>query len=293
MIEPRRGLGRGLSALLGEDEPESQAARSVPTARLHPGRFQPRRQFDDEALDALAQSIAAQGILQPLLVRPHPTIKGEWEILAGERRWRAAQRARLHDVPVLVREVGDREALEFALVENVQRADLNALEEAQGYQRLMQQFAYTQDALAQRVGKSRSHVANTLRLLNLPDQVKALIEMGRLSAGHGRALLAAKDPTALAQDTIRYGMSVRQLETAVREEAHDAEGEGGAPRGNAEPHAADPNVKALEHELSLALGLKATIHSGVNGAGTMVLRYRSLDQLDDLVARLKGARAEA
>jgi ParB family transcriptional regulator, chromosome partitioning protein len=279
MIEPRRGLGRGLSALLGEDGPAPSAQRMIPIERLHPGRFQPRRRFDEDALDALAQSIAAQGILQPILVRRHPGMPEDWEILAGERRWRAAQRARLHEVPVIVREAGDREALELALVENVQREDLGALEEAQAYERLMKEFAYSQDALAQRVGKSRSHVANTLRLLGLPDEVKALLNDGRLSAGHARALLAAEDPAELAREAVRYGMSVRQVENAAKAR--------GIPRAMAERAAApDPNVAALERELASALGLKAAIHPGKKGAGTLSLHYQSLDQLDGLLARL-------
>jgi ParB family chromosome partitioning protein len=217
-------------------------------------------------------------------VRRHPTLKDDWEILAGERRWRAAQRARLHDVPVLVREVSDRDALEFALVENVPREDLSAIEEADAYQRLLDEFSYTQDALAQRVGKSRSHVANTLRLLNLPDEVKAMLGDGRLTAGHARALLAAKDPAAQAQDAVRHGFSVRQLEALVQSQARE-DGEGAAEPAERAP---DPNVKALERELEASLGLKTSIYPGKRGAGTLVLHYRSLDQLDALIARLKA-----
>ncbi|HXQ53556.1 MAG TPA: ParB/RepB/Spo0J family partition protein [Stellaceae bacterium] len=280
MSEPRRGLGRGLSALLGEEAAAPQAGvKSVPIERLHPGRFQPRVHFDEDALEALAQSIATQGVLQPLLVRP---LGDDYEILAGERRWRAAQKARLHEVPVLVREVGDRDALELALVENVQREDLGALEEAAGYQRLIAEFDYTQDALAQRVGKSRSHVANMIRLLGLPLEVRALVEGRKLSAGHARALLTAKDPVALAREAVRHGMSVRQVERAAQRSVHEkdvAAGAAKAPR--------DPNVAALEKELAMILGMRVTVAVGAEGRGTLAIHYRTLDQLDDLVARLK------
>jgi ParB family chromosome partitioning protein len=280
----RRGLGRGLSALLGEDAPPPPAAgvRTVPVEHLHPGRFQPRRRFDEAALDALAQSITAQGVLQPLVVRPHPGRPGEYEILAGERRWRAAQRAKLHEVPVVLRDVADRDALEFALVENVQREDLNALEEADGYQRLVAEFGYTQEALAQRVGKSRSHVANTLRLLGLPDEVKTMVAEGRLTAGHARALLTARDPLALAREAARYGMSVRQVENAAR----PSEGGGGA----AAVPVRDANVAALEKELQMRLGMKVVIRhpTDLTGGGELMIRYRTLDQLQDLVERLRN-----
>jgi ParB family transcriptional regulator, chromosome partitioning protein len=282
--EPRRGLGRGLSALRGEEPAAPQPGAGVKTIaieHLHPGRFQPRRHFDEAALDALAQSIAAQGVLQPLLVRQHPNLAGEFEILAGERRWRAVQRAQLHEVPVILREVSDRDALEFALVENVQREDLSALEEAEGYQRLIADFAYTQDALAQRVGKSRSHVANTLRLLTLPDEVKTLLDEGRLSAGHARALLAAKDAVALAREAVRYGMSVRQVENAAQ-----ASQRGDGAVGAAQPRR-DPNVAALEKDLAIILGMRVAIRGAAAGRGEIAVHYRTLEQLDDLVARLK------
>jgi ParB family chromosome partitioning protein len=285
MSEPRRGLGRGLSALLGDEAPPPAAGtHSLPVEKLHPGRFQPRRHFDEAALDALAQSIAAQGVLQPLLVRHDPERAGEYEILAGERRWRAAQKARLHDVPVVVREVSDRDALEFAIVENVQREDLDALEEAAGYERLITEFSYTQDALAQRVGKSRSHVANTLRLLMLPDEVKALVAEHKLSAGHARALLTAADPVALAQRAVKSGMSVRQVEAA----AQTSHAVNGTATTLAKRHR-DPNIAAFEDELGTILGLKVTIRSSAAGGaeGELAIHYRSLDQLEDLAARLR------
>jgi ParB family chromosome partitioning protein len=289
MSEPRRGLGRGLSALLGDDEPvaapQPGGARSLPVEKLHPGRFQPRRHFDEAALDALAQSISAQGVLQPLLVRQDPSRAGEFEILAGERRWRAAQKAQLHEVPVVVREVSDRDALEFALVENVQREDLGALEEAAGYQRLIAEFSYTQDELAQRVGKSRSHVANMLRLLSLPDDVKLLVENHSLSAGHARALLGAADPMALAREAVRAGMSVRQVEAAAQH-SHAA---GGQPRPAAKRRHADPNIAVFEKELGIMLGMKVSVRSTAEGgkAGELAIEYRSLEQLEDLAARLR------
>jgi ParB family chromosome partitioning protein len=281
--EPRRGLGRGLSALLGEEASAPPGGvRTMPIERLHPGRFQPRRHFDEAALDALAQSIAAQGVLQPLLVRPHPSLAGEFEILAGERRWRAAQRAQLHDVPVVVREVSDRDALEFALVENIQREDLSALEEADGYQRLIADFAYTQEALAQRVGKSRSHVANTLRLLSLPDEVKTLLDERRLTAGHARALLSVKEAVALAREAVRYGMSVRQVENAAQSSQRLDDGASSATKRHR-----DPNVAAAEKELAIILGMRVAIRGAAVGGGEIAVRYRTLEQLEDLVARLK------
>jgi ParB family chromosome partitioning protein len=289
--EPRprmmaRGLGRGLSALLGEGGDEApKALRQVATELLQPGRFQPRRHFDQESLDALADSLRAQGILQPILVRRSPENPNTYEILAGERRWRAAQAARLHEVPVLVRELGDREASEIALVENVQRQDLNPVEEAQGYRRLIDEFGHTQEALATALGKSRSHIANTLRLLTLPDEIQAMIADGRLTAGHARALVTVSDPLAIAQEIIAQGLNVRQTEGYVR--ARDREGaeKSGGKRSD---QAKDPNVAALEQELAQLLGLKATIRSDHDG-GVLSIRYRTLDQLDLVLARLRGA----
>ena len=274
----RRGLGRGLSALLGEeraapDDAES-SLRRLPVDRLHPGRFQPRRTFDEAEM-------AAQGILQPLLVRRHPSLPDAFEILAGERRWRAAQRAGLHEVPALLREMGDREALEVALVENVQRQDLAPLEEATGYQRLIQEFGHTQEALGRALGKSRSHIANMLRLLSLPEGVRALLEAGALSAGHARALLSAKDPVALAKLAVRANYSVREVERLVQgEERAAAAPPIRAPR--------DPNIAALERELATRLGLAVRIESRKGGRGSLTLQFRTLDQLSDVLARLRG-----
>ena len=292
MIE-KRGLGRGLSALLGEDAsaPErdttapAKGGRSVPIDQIYPGWFQPRRNFDEGELNALVESIVAQGILQPLLVRPHPKFAGAFEILAGERRWRAAQRAQLHEVPVLVKEIGDREALEIALVENIQRSDLNAIEEAQGYKRLIDEFSHTQEALATALGKSRSHIANLLRLLMLPQEIKDMVADGRLSMGHARALvgLDAEKALALAQTIVRDGLSVREAERAAKP-PEETQFVAHKPRGG---RRRDANIVALERELSEALGLKVDIaFDGKRGA--LTIRYASLDQLDDVLGKLRA-----
>lgn len=292
----KRGLGRGLAALLG-DTPEAEqgttessisseslggTARPVPIELLHPNLTQPRQHYDEEALEALTQSIAEQGVLQPLIVRPHPERAGEFQIVAGERRWRAAQRAQLAELPVVVRAIDDRQMLELSIVENVQREDLTALEEAEAYQRLTAEFGYSQDQIAKAVGKSRSHIANMQRLLALPPPVKALITEGKLSAGHGRALLAAPNPTQLARESVERGWSVREVERRSQQAAKK-------PPGKARPRRAsgkDADTMKLEHDLTLALGLKVSIsHHGPGGV--LELRYASLEQLDDIVARLR------
>src|SRR5579883_592034 len=288
----RRGLGRGLSALFGEETQDNnvaelpRGARSIPVELLHPGRFQPRRNFDEETLEALTESIKAQGVLQPLLVRRHPEISGAYEIIAGERRWRAAAAARLHEVPVIIRELGDREALEIALVENVQRQDLSPLEEAEGYRRLMAEFAHTQDDLARVVGKSRSHIANMLRLLDLPEAVRRLVEGGELTAGHARALLGTSDAEALAGEVIRRGLNVRQTERlaqlAKRKSTGTATTDDLAPK--------DADTAALERELTTLLGLKVTIAFDGEG-GALTIHYRTLEQLDDVLRRLSATPA--
>ncbi len=291
MSEPatKRNLGRGLSALLGSERIEAvtaapeaaRAPRTVPIETLHPGAFQPRRRFDEAEIDSLAESIRANGVLQPILVRRHPRLPNAYEIVAGERRWRAAQRAGLHEVPITLRAIADAEAVELALVENIQRQDLNALEEGEGYRRLMEEFGNTQEALARRVGKSRSHIANTLRLLALPEAVKRMLEDGRLSAGHARALLGARDPAAIAERVVARGLNVRQTEALVK-----AERDG--PEAPAAPLAKDANTVALERELAASLGLRVALAHGPRG-GTLTLHYRTLDQLDALLARLKAA----
>jgi len=276
----RRGLAKGLSALLGDAPaagPATGGARTVPIELLGPSPLQPRRLFAEEDLADLAQSIAAQGVLQPILVRPDPKAHGRYEIVAGERRWRAAQRARLHEVPVLVRELRDVEVLGIALIENLQRADLNPLEEASGYQRLAAEFGHTQDAIADLVGKSRSHVANALRLLTLPGEVKAWLDAGKLSAGHARALIGTNDPVALARVIIARGLNVRQTERLAKK---------GPPRPRTQR--ADANVKALEHDLAEAIGLDVAVRHAPKHGGALTIKYKTLDQLYDVVRRLKG-----
>jgi ParB family chromosome partitioning protein len=281
----KRGLGRGLSALLGEGAgPVSSATRAprhLPIGQIEPSRLQPRRHFDADELEALAESIRANGILQPILVRRHPSKANVHEIVAGERRWRAAQLAKLHEIPVVEREFSDSEVIEVALVENMQRHDLSALEEAEGYQRLIGEFGRSQEDLARQLGKSRPHIANTLRLLKLPDEVKALLIEGRLTAGHGRALLSARDPVALAAKVVARGLSVRQTEAlAARSAAGPARRKKQTP-----PAAKDADTRALERDLARLLGLQVEIAHGRTG-GSLTIRYRSLEQLDDVIRRL-------
>jgi len=286
--EARSRLGRGLAALIGDVGDESAALertrsqRRVPIEFLKPNPRNPRRHFADAELEELAASIRERGIIQPILVRTARGAPDQYEIIAGERRWRAGQRAGLHDVPIVLLEVSDREALELAIIENVQRADLNALEEANGYQALADEFKYSQDDIAKIVGKSRSHVANTIRLLKLPDGVQDFIRSGKISAGHARALLGQPDPEALAQAIVAQGLSVRQAEAVVQERAVKS---GKAPVRRARGEK-DADTLALEKRLSDTLGLVVTIaHSG-NG-GEMKIRYKSLDQLDEIIRRIE------
>jgi ParB family chromosome partitioning protein len=283
----KRRLGRGLAALIGE-EPKEEAAveagskslRLVPIEFLHANPNNPRKSFKEEELEDLSRSIREKGLLQPIVVRT----KGEttrFEIVAGERRWRAAQRAGVHEVPVIVRELSDGEALEVALIENIQRADLNALEEARAYQQLMDQFAYTQQQLADALGKSRSHIANTLRLQSLPAEIKSYIEEGRLTAGHARSLIAAENPAKLAQEIIELGLSVRDAEKLSRtngsQPANRSKGYGGR---------ADPSTRALEQSLCDATGLKVEIDDKGKQGGRVVIHYKTLEQLDEMCRRL-------
>jgi ParB family chromosome partitioning protein len=283
-FEGRRGLGRGLSALLGEAEAGQAAtgAREVPIELIHPNPSQPRTRFAEAELEELAASIRAKGLLQPILVRPAPGAPGEYQIVAGERRWRAAQRAGLASAPVLVRELNDLETLEAALIENLQRTDLNPLEEAGAYAALMNAGQLTQEQAAEAVGKSRSHVANTLRLLQLPAPAQAMVRDGRLSAGHARAVLAAADPLALAERIVGEGMSVREAEALARRPADAA---GRAPARSARRKSAD--TLALERDVSERLGLQVEIIDR-DGKGEVRIRYKSLEQLDDLCRRLGG-----
>lgn len=283
----RSGLGRGLGALLGEmareapidaDAAPTPGVRLLPIGSLAPHPGQPRRRFDGALLDELAASIAVRGLIQPIVVRPHGH---GFQIVAGERRWRAAQRARLHEVPVVVRELTDAETLEIALVENIQRQDLNAIEEAKAYQRLATDFGHTQEALAAIVHKSRSHVANLLRLLDLPEAVQEDVIQGRLTMGHARALLGGGDVEALAADVIARGLSVRDTERLVRERQNGASGRRDAGTSR------DADIAALERQLADLLGLSVRVAHGPKG-GTLTLGYATLDQLDMLCQRLTG-----
>jgi ParB family chromosome partitioning protein len=286
----KRNLGRGLAALLGESEGEYGAlqktggSRTLAVGKLIPGPVQPRRNFDDEALQALVESVREKGVLQPLLVRRAAGDGERYEIIAGERRWRAAQLAGLHEVPVVVRDMNDSEALEVALVENIQRQDLTALEEAEGYRRLMDDFAHSQGDLARAVGKSRSHVANMMRLLSLPEPVKQMLDEGSLSAGHARALIGADDPVSLARAVVRKGLNVRQTERLVARAGKSLSGKGMAKiKARLQK---DSNTLALERDLSVILGLAVTIN--LKGeAGDISIHFDALEQLDDVLRRLK------
>jgi ParB family chromosome partitioning protein len=294
MNERPARLGRGLAALIGDmatvegvrTAEAANAVRRVPIGALVANRQNPRRDFDPDQLEELTNSIREKGIMQPLLVRPSGSEAGRYELIAGERRWRAAQRAGLADVPVIVREVDDKEALELAIIENVQRADLNPLEEAMGYGQLMEQFAYTQQDLAQVIGKSRSHVANTLRLLKLPPDVRDMLARGELTAGHARALITTDDPLALARRIIGGGLSVRAAEALSQREATPKKrGSGGASAAVEK----DPDTAALEKRLADALGLNVLVEHRDEG-GKLEIRYRTLEQLDDLCLKLTGQR---
>jgi len=281
-------LGRGLAALIGDMATvegarvtESGGVKKLPVEFIIANRANPRRTFDSEQLEELTNSIREKGVMQPLLVRPSddPNI---FEIIAGERRWRAAQRAGLHDVPVIVRDVDDKEALELAIIENVQRADLNPLEEAMGYGQLIEQFDYTQQDLAQVIGKSRSHVANTLRLLRLPEDVRGMVASGTLTAGHARTLITAEDPATLARQIVSGGLSVREAEALSQQ--RDVAGK----KKPSEPHAdRDPDTVALERRLSDALGLSVSLAHSERG-GKLEIRYKTLEQLDGLCLKLIG-----
>ncbi|KKC35133.1 chromosome partitioning protein ParB [Devosia epidermidihirudinis] len=281
-------LGRGLAALIGDMATiegarvtESGGVKRLPVEFIMANRANPRRTFDPEQLEDLTNSIREKGVMQPLLVRPSedPNI---FELIAGERRWRAAQKAGLHDVPVIVRDVDDKEALELAIIENVQRADLNPLEEAMGYGQLIEQFEYTQQDLAQVIGKSRSHVANTLRLLKLPEDVRGMVSSGALTAGHARTLITAEDPAALAKQIVSGGLSVREAE-ALSQQRDDS----GKRRPVDVAPARDPDTVALERRLSDALGLSVALSHGERG-GKLEIRYKTLEQLDGICLKLTG-----
>ena len=288
MNEKPTRLGRGLAALIGDMATvegarvtESGGIKRLPVDFIVANRANPRRSFNDEQLEELTNSIREKGVMQPLLVRPSndPNI---FELIAGERRWRASQRAGLHDVPVIIRDVDDKEALELAIIENVQRADLNPLEEAMGYGQLIEQFEYTQQDLAQVIGKSRSHVANTLRLLRLPEDVREMVASGSLTAGHARTLITAEDPATLARQIVSGGLSVRDAE-ALSQQRDIA----GTKKPSASAGERDADTVALERRLSDALGLSVSLSHGERG-GKLEIRYKTLEQLDGICLKLTG-----
>jgi ParB family chromosome partitioning protein len=307
----RRGLGRGLSALLGDiggdigggilgdiggpavpdrGPPGSQAGTvagaaaqrsptTAPIERLNSNPDQPRRDFPETELNELAESIRQRGIIQPVIVRPDPGRPGDYQIVAGERRWRAAQRAQVHEIPIVVRELDDQAVLELAIIENVQRSDLNSIEEANGYAQLIERFGYTQEKMSEIVGKSRSHVANTMRLLGLPVQVQQMLRDGKLSAGHARALINAPDPLALAEQAVLRGLTVRQVEELARRAAAPRR----RPKVHGGPQQKDADTRILEGDLSAAIGMAVSIeHHPNDDGGELRIRYRSLDELDRL-----------
>lgn len=286
----KRGLGRGLSALLGNETEDygsldlSRVTKSVPIELLHPGAAQPRRHFDDAAIVALVNSVREKGVLQPLLVRRHPTQSNAYEIVAGERRWRASQKAGLTEVPVVVKDLNASEALELALIENIQREDLTAIEEAEGYQRLMDEYGHTQEALSRVIGKSRSHIANLLRLLTLPETVQFMVDDGRLSASHARALINTEMPSVWAELVVSRGLSVRQIEKMVKKSST-------VPVKERVQAARDPNIVGLENDLRQLLGLKVVIKTEGEG-GKLEIAYETLEQLDDVLHRLTHGKSE-
>jgi ParB family transcriptional regulator, chromosome partitioning protein len=287
----RSRLGRGLAALIGEVAGESSSVerprgqRRLPTSSLRPNARNPRRVFSNADLDELVASLRERGIIQPIIARPVRGTTDSFEIIAGERRWRAAQRAGLHDVPVVVVEATDAEALQMAIIENVQRADLNPLEEADGYRALMEEFGNSQDEIAQTVGKSRSYVANTLRLLKLPEAVKAHIHSGKLSAGHARMLVGQPNAEELAEEIVARGLNVRQVEAMARE-ASEKSGKSQPGRKSHCRAEKNANMLALEKRISDALGLVVSIDHRERG-GILTIRYRNLDQLDEVLRRLE------
>jgi ParB family chromosome partitioning protein len=286
----RRGLGRGLSALMADvapvetapaDAPVRRSGQTIPVDRILANPDQPRRVFAKEALEDLASSIREKGVIQPLILRPDPNRPEFYQIVAGERRWRAAQMAKQHEVPAIVRELDDVEVLELAIIENIQRADLNPVEEAAGYRQLMERFGHTQEKLAEALGKSRSYIANALRLLGLPKEVLDMLADGRLSIGHARALITAADPVMLAHDVVRKGLSVRQTEKLAKAERPLK------PVTESTRPTKDADTRMLEQDLSAALGMKVTIdHPQGSDSGSLTVRYATLDELDDLCRKM-------
>ena len=288
----KRGLGRGLSALMSDvtvDHDEKPAVgsgpRFLPVDLIQPNPDQPRKTFTDQDMEELSASIREKGVIQPLVVRPIEG--GQFQIVAGERRWRAAQRAQLHEVPVVIREFSDLEVIEIAIIENIQRSDLNPIEEAAGYRQLMDRFGHTQEKLAEALGKSRSYIANLLRLLQLPPSVIAMVTDGRLTAGHARALITAPNPEELARKIVADGLSVRAAEALAKKQSQP-----GTSRAESKAKAVpdkDADTRALEGDLSAALGMRVTLtHANGNDGGTLSIRYKDLDQLDELCRVLGG-----
>ena len=285
-------LGRGLASLIGEPTPQAESRlpvhgeqRLVSIDQLHPNGRNPRKSFADAELTELADSIRSRGLLQPIIARLDRE-RGGYEIVAGERRWRAAQRIGLHDVPVIVRDLSDQEVAEFALIENVQRTDLNPIEEATGYSELIEKFGYTQEEVAEVIGKSRSHLANTLRLLRLPESVRALLREGQLTAGHARALIGREDAEALARRIVEEELNVREVEALVQDEARGGGASKAGRRGGEEEKDADS--RAFEKDMSDSLGLKVEIKPGSGESGTLSIKYGNFDRLDYIRSRLVG-----
>lgn len=284
----RRGLGRGLSALMADVAPavdhgaaHAKAEQTIPIEKISPNPEQPRRSFAEDALEDLANSIREKGIIQPLILRVDPSDSRAYQIVAGERRWRAAQRAQLHEVPAIVRDLDDTEVLEVAIIENIQRADLNPVEEAAGYRQLMDRFGHTQEKMAEALGKSRSHIANMLRLLNLGAEPLALLREGKITTGHARALLTATDPVALARRIVAQGLSVRDTERLAKETPSAAGKKATARREK------DADTRLIERDLQAALGMKVTIdHEEGGESGRLTVRYTSLEDLDEVCRRL-------
>lgn len=294
---PKMGLGRGLSALLSNRETAydeiaisaegsgaSKSAKELPIEFLVANEYQPRTYFDEDKARELMDSVRSKGILQPILVRSKG--RDKYEIIAGERRWRAAQAAGLHQVPVVIKEMSDEESLEVAIIENVQRHDLNPIEEAVGLKRLMDEFSHTQNALGKAVGKSRSHIANILRLLSLPKPVQKLMSEGVISMGHARALITAEDPTVLAKLVVKDGLSVRQTEQMAK--SAKSSGETGAPKKSSGSQKKDVDTLSFENELSAAIGLKVELDLKSAESGVLKIHYKSLEQLDDISAKLNN-----
>jgi ParB family chromosome partitioning protein len=285
---PKSRLGRGLASLIGEPSPLTPRLppegeqRMVAIGQVRSSALNPRKDFKDDELAELAESIRTKGLVQPIIVRPAPGVMGEYEIVAGERRWRAAQRAGLHQVPVIVRDLDDRDVLEVAIIENVQRQDLNAIEEASGYRELVERFGYSQEQLSEIIGKSRSHVANTMRLLKLPLAVQALVQQGELTAGHARALIGREDAEALARRIVEDSLNVRAVEALV----HDAKADVGAIGVPRRPRDKDADTRAFEKDLADLLGLKVEIKKGSGESGALVIKFGNFDQLDYIRQRL-------